>query len=376
MDQLARVRCVGLEEQWESDSDRLSYFFAERVSRGLREYKTSRGLRDFTDMLADFRREGTPPELEVLVVDEAQDLSLLQWGVVEKLAQQARSVVIAGDDDQAIYAWAGADLRYFLSLRGNERVLDQSYRVPIAVQEMALGLVQRIQERRQKSWRARAEQGVVEYLTHPDDLDLSSGEWLVLARNRYLLDEVAAVCRRHGYLYSLRGAPSVSAAQLAGIDAWEKLRAGKRLVAEEVQAFLPHISSRHFAPGAKARLAALPAGTPLNQQSMARDYGLSTTDIWHVALDKVPLLMREYVVTALRRGERLRREPRIRLCTIHAAKGAEADNVALLSDMAARTHRDAARWPEAEARVWYVAVTRAKQRLVVVRPQTNKHYQL
>lgn len=376
MDQLARVRCIGLEEQWEQDRDRLSYYFAERVSRGLAEYKASRGLSDFTDMLSRFVRGGVPPDLDVLVVDEAQDLSLLQWGVIERLAAGARRVVVAGDDDQAIYAWAGADLRYFLHLRGQERVLDQSYRVPIAIQGMALGLVQRIQERREKPWKARAEQGEVSYLSHPDELDLGSGDWLVLARNRYLLDEVAAVCRRHGYLYSLRGESSVSPGHLAAIYEWERMRSGRRVLAEDVHKFLPYLSPKALDPGGKKRLSALSPTVSLTAEKLTGDYGLRTTDIWHTALDIMPTLVREYVLQALRRGERLRAEPRIRLSTIHAAKGAEATNVALLTDMAGRTHRDATRLPEAEARVWYVAVTRAKERLVVVRPQTAKHYAL
>ena len=375
MDQLARVRCIDLERQWGQDGDRLSYYFAERVSRGLKEYKVSRGLYDFTDMLHLFVEKGSPPDLDVLIVDEGQDLSYAQWGVVERLARSARSVVVAGDDDQAIYGWAGADLRYFLELKGAERVLDQSYRVPIAVQEIAAGLVGQIVERRKKLWRPRQEQGEVSYLGHADDLELGSGEWLVLARNRYLLDEVAKVCRRHGYLYSLRGEGSVSPDHLSAIYAWERLRAGEALAAEDVRKIIPCISERRLSIAARRRLGVLPMAARLTPSILEQDYGLGTTDIWHVALDKVPLLVREYVVTALRRGERLRGEPRIRLSTIHAAKGAEAENVAVLTDMAARTYRDATRWPDAEARVWYVAVTRAKQHLVLVRPQTTRHFQ-
>lgn len=376
MDGLSRVRCIPLEEQWETDSDRLPYYFVERLSRGLRDYKSSRGLVDFTDMLRRFSRGGPCPQLEVLIVDEAQDLSRLQWSVVERLAANARRVVIAGDDDQAIYAWAGADLGYFMGLRGQERVLDQSYRVPIAVQSLAQTLIDRIKVRRPKAWRARAEQGEVSYLQHPDELDLSSGQWLVLARNRYLLDEITAVCKRHGYFYAVNGSPSVSSTHLSAIVEWERLRAGKPVTAEDVGKFLPFLPSRHLRPGAKKQLGALDPFTPLDLTKLTHDYGLTTADIWHVTLDKIPLLVREYVIAALKRGEKLRSTPRITLSTIHAAKGAEADHVALLTDIAPRTYRDKTKTPEAEARVWYVAATRAKERLVVIRPQTTKHYEL
>ena len=36
----------------------------------------------------------------------------------------------AGDDDQAIYEWAGADVEHFINLPGGSEVLEQSYRIP------------------------------------------------------------------------------------------------------------------------------------------------------------------------------------------------------------------------------------------------------
>ena len=68
--------------------------------------------------------------------------------------------------------------------------------------------------------------------------------------------------------------------------------------------------------------------------------------------------------------------PRIRLSTIHGSKGGEADEVVLLTDMATRTHREALLDPDSESRVWYVAATRARQTLTVVRPSTEKHFTL
>jgi ATP-dependent exoDNAse (exonuclease V) beta subunit len=66
--------------------------------------------------------------------------------------------------------------------------------------------------------------------------------------------------------------------------------------------------------------------------------------------------------------------PRIRLQTIHGSKGGEADEVVLLTDMAPRTHREAQTAPDDEARVWYVAATRARQTLTVVPPRTERHF--
>ena len=65
---------------------------------------------EFTSM-AYFR--GRSIDDAVLIIDEAQDCTPLQWSVIYKLAQNARRIYLAGDDDQAIYEWNGADPRYF-----------------------------------------------------------------------------------------------------------------------------------------------------------------------------------------------------------------------------------------------------------------------
>ena len=50
----------------------------------------------------------------------------------------------AGDDDQAIFAWAGADVNRFIKEPANERVLRYSRRVSKAVQEQSQIAVSRI----------------------------------------------------------------------------------------------------------------------------------------------------------------------------------------------------------------------------------------
>jgi ATP-dependent exoDNAse (exonuclease V) beta subunit len=56
-------------------------------------------------------------KFKVLFIDEAQDLSLLQWEMVRKIWGEAEKTYIAGDDDQAIFKWAGADVDHFIALK-------------------------------------------------------------------------------------------------------------------------------------------------------------------------------------------------------------------------------------------------------------------
>ena len=80
------------------------YLLAEE----LKKFKEEKGLRDFTDLLEDFIDGDVNNKFKVLFIDEAQDLSLLQWDMVRKIWSRAEKTYIAGDDDQAIFKWAGA----------------------------------------------------------------------------------------------------------------------------------------------------------------------------------------------------------------------------------------------------------------------------
>jgi superfamily I DNA/RNA helicase len=67
-------------------------------------------------------------------------------------------------------------------------------------------------------------------------------------------------------------------------------------------------------------------------------------------------------------GASLASEPRVRVGTIHSVKGAEADNVALLTTTSRRVQQsdeDADQHDE-ECRIAYVAVTRAKRNLWII----------
>ena len=53
--------------------------------------------------------------------------------MVRKIWVRAEKTYIAGDDDQAIFKWAGADVDHFIALKeevDDIQTLDQSYRIP------------------------------------------------------------------------------------------------------------------------------------------------------------------------------------------------------------------------------------------------------
>lgn len=68
------------------------------------------------------------------------------------------------------------------------------------------------------------------------------------------------------------------------------------------------------------------------------------------------------------------KDTRIKVSTIHGAKGAEADNVILYTDVSPATYEQLD--SDAEHRVWYVAVTRTRKNLFIIQPQTDTFYDL
>ena len=66
--------------------------------------------------------------------------------------------------------------------------LTESFRVPRQVHDIAMGIIGRVSNRLKKKWEPKLVEGSV--TRHPDfdNIDMSRGEWLVLARTKYMLN--------------------------------------------------------------------------------------------------------------------------------------------------------------------------------------------
>ena len=83
--------------------------------------------------------------------------------MLEKIEKENEADVwIAGDDDQAIFGWAGADVMSFIKWKATEVPLQQSKRVPSEIQKAALSIVGRIEEYRlDKKYYPKKEKGQI-----------------------------------------------------------------------------------------------------------------------------------------------------------------------------------------------------------------------
>jgi DNA helicase-2/ATP-dependent DNA helicase PcrA len=88
----------------------LNYQNIRRVEHNYTRYKKHVGIKDFDDMIIDFITRGESIPVEIAIIDEAQDLTSLQWEFCRLAFRDCKRIYIAGDDDQAIYEWSGADI--------------------------------------------------------------------------------------------------------------------------------------------------------------------------------------------------------------------------------------------------------------------------
>ena len=317
--------------------------------RAYTEWKHTFGYYDFTDMLERATKGAIRTDAEVVFVDEAQDLSPLQWRVIEKLIRKSESVHIAGDDDQAIYAWSGADphgmARFTQKHKGDSHVLSLSHRLPASVHAKSQELIRRIVFRVDKEFSARPDMGLVRVHGSINSVDIQHGsDTLLLGRTHSVLREVEQLLIEKRIPYTREsGRPGLYQNRFAAaVRAFARLGRGERISDTE-------------------RNAILAVATASTRSAVEKgDYSGITRLPFYVALN-IPARVVDFYADA-----DLESTPTIRLSTIHAAKGHEANQVILLTDQTNRVTQSAEKNPDDECRVWYVGMTRSKNILDIV----------
>ncbi len=367
--QMARVREVSLEQQFNDAWDHTLHWQQLKVlDKGYRDYKKAKNKLDFVDMIEKFIWQGTSPEFDLLIIDEAQDLAPLQWRMVkEVLVPNSKKVYYAGDDDQAIYTWMGVKVSDFLNACEDKLFLTKSFRVPTAVHDFSQNLIKKVSTRQIKNWQPTKKDGTITWHRDILDVDLTSGEWLVLARTNYITNKVCNRLKEDGYLYWREGTGwSISPNVINGIEVWLKLCKNQSLSTSELKNFAKILSPNIISKSGRKLLSSLDVEQTYTLDDIIERCSLNVSHEtpWQKVL-KVSDQEVAYIMSVRRRGEKiLTGKPRIRISTIHKAKGGEADNVALLLDSTKACVESLDQ--DSEIRTFYVGATRAKKTLHLI----------
>jgi superfamily I DNA/RNA helicase len=305
-------------------------------------WKKENHLVDFDDMLHRVTPSMLRGDWGALVVDEAQDLNPMQWQIIQTLIEQNdfKQVWVAGDDDQAIYAWAGADAqgmnRFGQLNQAKSEVLSQSYRVPSLVHNVAEGVLARIKQRKAKEYHPRASRGAFEIVTRLEHVKYYD---VVLYRNHSIGRQVATELSVLGIPYRSRGVFSPFSSRWGNlVISYLRLINGEMLTAKKIQAI--EKASTHKAA-----------------------YLVQRQFPWQSVFPALPVNLRSDLSLVEARFGPLWKVKPIELTTIHQYKGKEADSVLVVDGMNERTREGFAKDPDSEYRVFYVGVTRAREKL-------------
>ena len=346
---LARVREISVMDQLDRNEhlSRIERDKLDAIEQEINNYKKVFGLIDFTDMIQKFLDKGVSPKFDVIFVDEAQDLSLIQWSMIKKIEKDTDcDVWVAGDDDQAIFGWAGADVDSFINWKAEEIPLKQSERVPTIIQKKALDVIDRIQENRiDKEYFPKAESGEIFERYKLSDIDMSKGDWLILTRTKSLLKPVITFLKKKGFFFNTAQGNSIGKSLYEDIQNWSKLQ--KKIELPEIQV----------------------------QRIRERIEGSMNLSLkWYDVFNKLTDSQITYMKLLLLNGENPTEDARIKVSTIHGAKGGEATNVVLFLNETANTIKGAkksAAKQDEEYRVWYVGITRTMKNLYLIKSQNK-----
>lgn len=309
----ARNRLMEIGDAWDhfgrpGTRDRFDVFVHSYMA-----WKAAHGYLDFDDMLERYAHsERIRPRHRIIFLDEAQDCTPLQWLVFQKACAEAKRVYIAGDDDQAIYEWNGADphgMAHAVKVtNGKMRVLAKSHRLPEAVHTVALHVATNIKRRVDKQFTHNGNLGDIAYYGDADIVlaglqKIAPDGALFLARDRFKLEEARRSLNAELIPYEVLGGMSPWTSKIA-----QEIRAGKM---------------KNTSPD-------------------------------------IPVVWREFY-----RHADLSLPIKYKLSTIHQAKGREHDTVIVNLELPPRVLAGLDLDPDAEARVLYVAVSRARQKLIL-----------
>ena len=365
----ARIKNVSIEEEYNTDmySEDIDKHQLKILKEEVDNYKQAYGLVDFTDMIERFNVAELCPKYDVIFVDEAQDLSPIQWKMYDILKKNSKHIILAGDDDQAIYGWAGADVKRFQDEPAKDIILPQSYRVPQQVQHVADQILRRIPDDRRikKQWAPRPESGTTNYITSIEDAPLHSDDWLVLARTNDKLIKLKSTLRDMAIYFEIKGRKSYKTRLYTAIKNYTRWTNGDKLSLSECKDLFEFLEIEWV----------------MTDERMydLQEFGFKLDKPWYEEFKSDPdesLYIREL----LRNEEKLNNPARVKLSTIHAAKGGEATNVLLILDNTKKIReaieKSQDKYDE-EQRVWYVGVTRTKQNLyILTAKQEDKGYDI
>tara|TARA_R100001082_G_scaffold40003_1_gene21052 strand:- start:2021 stop:3763 length:1743 start_codon:yes stop_codon:yes gene_type:complete len=391
-------------------------------------YKLKNNLYEFIDQLLKGKEKNDFNDYRVLVIDEAQDSSKLQWEIAD-LIRERHSLdyqIFAGDDDQAIFNFSGGDEQEFLNRYGNEfkpKILRTSYRLSQENIELANAVSRNYIKRRQdKKYFARSRREKSDPPVRTDNIDripLDEGNWTIqCAVKRILTNDIAPEIQKKGLWYKkhvhvggsneVQESYHVSAELLRAVRFYLKMQKGEKVGFDELSSYRGltgksilesnPLFSKQSVSELDTKKDQIANNKQYDKDFIVKKFGLnfnqplidhfdthlseakSKSLKWRTEYDptKTVLDCRDYIERCLKNNQDLLSEPKIKLSTIHAMKGGEDDNIVVIEDMGTAFFNQFMKGPtqykDEVSRMFYTGITRVKEKLFILSLGTGKAF--
>lgn len=346
--------------------------FVEQLNQDLKNFKDGTGMIEYSDMISQFVDKRKCPAIDVVFLDEAQDLSPLQWDMFFYIESVSIRSYVAGDDDQTIYTFQGADPDIFINLKGNTDPQIISRRVPKKIHKLAESIFPYMSQRLDKQWKPREAEGNIYEDVVLEELDLNSGNWMLLARTNKMLEPIKEYLYDMNLRFDAKNHSLLPEEMLNAYRVWQRLHQGATVNKKDVEDLWSYLTVKHghvergYAGGKTLRNI-----KSVDLDQLRSDHGLRATGSWETL--NFPDASKDYIRTILKNGDDLMKPARIKVSTIHGVKGEECNNVVLYTDIEKIIYDAALKDPDPEHRLFFVGITRARENLYL--PQSMGDYQ-
>jgi DNA helicase-2/ATP-dependent DNA helicase PcrA len=395
------------------------------------DYKAQKDIIDFHEMLSAPLKENVVPTEDIVVIDEYHDATPLMAKLCEYWIQNADISIVAGDPNQVVNGFDGANPRFFEELELPKVLLDKTYRVPEEHWRAATRVLGKAHDipgvEREGNGRVTEYRSPV--FEHSDEngwqvpsrnsaaspasiVEEHGTDTLFLTRMQMQADGIGAALEHAGILYTsqadLHGWNTENGeSRMALFNALQKLRGmqpghlgrgsglaqfgdaprppdGTTLSTREATALLNHVHAKHLD---QSRSDTDDIVDDIRERELTPTLteldDWVTTDFWtkhsqgpasvsRLNKGKLDDRDRRALQAALKRyGEPVDPDDIDVAClTIHASKGQEAEDVVVYDGVSRRIQREMRTDNAArknEFRTWYVALTRASDHLHIMR---------
>lgn len=345
----------------EADIEKAYY---NQIVRNYEAYKAREEKVDFFDCLIKYVENGEALPVKVAMIDEAQDITALQWKVIDKAFKKAEKIIIAGDDKQSIYAYSGARPDFLIQLSKQFPVehLSKSYRIPYSVYKLSVAITNFIGEKTEQKAEPRMEngEGMVMQLNGLERIlnfldesciknDPDKTAWYILARNNCFLEEPKKVLEEALIPYWTAEGFFMGGEIMKRLKDYENFKMEGYRDPKKKEDFQRKFGIEDFTqPFTETNL--FTEGRKWVYASYIEKYGLKKLE------------------------EMCKWNPQVLVSTIHHVKGGEAKNVAIMLDTTRKTKGNVFENIDEELRILYVGVTRAKENLFLIDSKNGEGY--